>query len=149
MFDNKVMQMFLEVVRRRSVLLPAAALATSVGCSSMHAAEEADDGPKPPITINVYFDGNCPQTVNYLSLTLERGDRVQWQAVDMSGAASEDQFKVYFDPFSGATISTQPSGLTTPVQTVASTPPANVDYKYTIVGDDCTGDPLDPYLRIL
>ena len=62
MFDNNVVKLFGEIGKRRSLLLPAAVLATSVGCSSMQAAEEVDtEGPESnDYLIKVYFKNNCP-----------------------------------------------------------------------------------------
>ncbi len=128
---------------------PLMLLLGAIGCTSLQARAEK--------IILVYFDGNCPSAVSNFVVDADKAkngnpaEQIVWQAVDENGEDDDTKvFTVYFHPFTtGAPIhaNSGSNGKTNPPATVGNVP-ANVLYKYTIVGDGCTGQPLDPFIRV-
>ena len=73
--------------------------------------------------------------------------RVYWQsyAVADPNTPTSHKYELFFDPFkAGPPYKTQNGSLNKRIDT--DTPAGN--YKYTIVGNDCTGAALDPLIRV-
>ncbi len=103
--------------------------------------------------VTVQFSGVCPVVPQQVAVvTIEKNDvdKVQWTAVN---TADDDKpvttgYAIFFDPFRG-----QPMTDANKDGVIDSTPihkdvPVGVEFKYTIVGDGCTGPALDPRIVV-
>ena len=111
-----------------------------------------------PIDVKVFFDSaGCPEYVDKPFFDLDpkvNGLKVKWTAVypeppsdQPEGAQAKMEYKIYFDPFQGGKPLESSSGIILS-QPIERGIPTNVTYKYTIMGDQCTHKPLDPYFRV-
>ena len=103
-------------------------------------------GNQPDIPVNITFDGShCPKKVDPENPTVNKADnqRLVWQAVDGAGIPIGEKFTIYFDPFRGKTLESGREGYEKSPHFDRDTP-VNVEYKYTIVGERCPAEPLDP-----
>lgn len=87
--------------------------------------------------------GNCGWS-HLGKLCVLKGDKLQW--------VGEKPFELYFDPFADPVKATSSGGRwqTEALEPKASSPPRDegeVEYKYTVVVDDCR-KPLDPPIFI-
>jgi len=95
------------------------------------------------VSVQVNFDAaGCPQHP-VTDVAAGKGQQVIWQAYQ-DGAPARVPFKIYFDPLRG-----QPhNGPQGTVRANVDGGSPSVNYKYTIVGDNCTNAPLDPNFRV-
>ena len=95
------------------------------------------------VNVQVNFDATgCPQPP-VIDVVAGRGQQVVWQAY-IGGAAASVPFKIFFDPLRG-----QPhNGPQGTIRANVDSGSPSVNYKYTIVGDNCPQAPLDPNFRV-
>ena len=142
MNNNKLIAGTVRRLNRR--LMPAlfAAVCLGVGGAIAQAAD---------VEVKIEFDTQqCPTDVSKKTADVKKSgpDRIKWVALDASGAAYNGGYKIYFEPFRGGKpLSTNNSELIS--QPVDNRVPSNVTYKYTIVGNNCPDQPLDPHIRVL
>ena len=97
------------------------------------------------IEIPIRFDSEgCPVRGSVANVGARRGNTITWQAYDQQGASATVAFKIYFDPLQGPTLRAPQGSVSRAIDGLAP----KVDYKYTIVGDDCEDEPLDPNIRV-
>ena len=95
--------------------------------------------------IPIRFDSaGCPVSGSVSDVGARRGNMITWQAYDQQGAPTEVAFKLYFDPLQGPTLRAPRGRVSRAIDDDAP----RVDYKYTIVGDNCEEEPLDPNIRV-
>ena len=114
-------------------------------------AHKPPTGALPDIPVNIIFDAeNCPEGVNpakAIDVSKAAGQRIVWQAVDGGGEPVDKRYQIYFDPFKGRPLKSNSHGyLRSPK--VESGTPVNVEYKYSIEGQECKRDALDPRFRL-
>ena len=102
------------------------------------------------IPVKILFDENsCPQDVDIqeVELTRANNDRVEWSAYSLDGSTRiETSYSVYFDPFRGQPLNSNPQGdLKSPP--IDPGIPDGV-YKYAVLGTKCPEAPLDPNIRV-
>jgi len=105
-----------------------------------------EKGNRPDIPVKITFNElHCPKKVDPENPTVNKADnqRLVWQAVNGAGAPIDEKFTIYFDPFRGKTLESDKKGSETSPHFDSDTP-VNVEYKYTIVGERCPDEPLDP-----
>jgi len=138
-----------------------AALGLAAGCligsGSLHAQDPDPDtiNTGSEVEIKVYFEGKCPRYVDNALAAMDEGSakRLMWVAYDSAtGQQKTDaQYSVYFDPFKGKTDDSNKQGVVKSKK-LEDNIPANVLFKYTIVGtaDDLPAncEPLDPFFRV-
>ena len=140
-----------ENTQRTQLSLVAGLSFALIGCSGLQAsdAEEVTTADKvgaqaAPTEVTITFGDingcNAPKFVDKPFFEIDKGEQIRWISDD------DSPFKIYFSPFAGDVI--QASNGKTPVKTIPQAVPGNVTYKYTIVGDNCPDNPLDPYLRV-
>ncbi len=94
--------------------------------------------------IPIRFDaGGCPQP-GVPNIDTSRGKKIEWQAYDLAGNRSRQEFMLYFDPLKGATLKAPNGKVSKPIDTRAPI----ATYKYTVVGKGCENQPLDPNIRV-
>lgn len=94
--------------------------------------------------IPIRFDAQgCPQP-GVPDIDTSRGKKLEWQAYDLEGNRSRQEFMLFFDPLKGATLKAPNGNVKRPIDQKA--PIAR--YKYTIVGKGCEDKPLDPNIRV-
>jgi hypothetical protein len=113
-----------------------------------------EDSPNKPVQI--IFTGEpgemCPVRVlpeASLEVSKEK-NKVVWRAVNEQYEEISVQYEIYFDPFTGrplrsfndGSLTSPPFDKKTPVTT------KGIEYKYTILGDDCPDKPLDPRITV-
>lgn len=100
----------------------------------------------PDVPVNIVFDENgCPTTIDPNTIpTVNKASnqRIAWQAVSEDGKPLGTNYSIYFDPFKGRPIHTNDGSERSP--RFDADIPVGVQYKYTIVADDCKNKPLDP-----
>lgn len=97
------------------------------------------------VMIPVQFDdAGCPVEGSVPDVDAERGKKVIWQAVDRDGAPTSVAFRIYFDPTRGSSVYARRGKASRPIEDDAP----KVDYKYTVVADDCRDKPEDPNIRV-
>lgn len=109
-------------------------------------------GPANSEEIRILFDTNgCPTLADPEILDTDMSKQVHWQAYsDLAGGGvcADKKYDIYFDPFKGSPIKAPSKGRTNP-QNFDSGIPVGVEYKYTVVGENCTtGVALDPHIKI-
>jgi hypothetical protein len=115
------------------------ALFVALLLSVASSATRADD-----FTVVVSFnDIGCPTSVDTQIVDLKKGrnDSVKWSSTPVTGG-----FEIWFDPFNGHPLTSNPQGNTPPRVLSGSAPVA--EYKYTVYNPACPGAPLDPRIRI-
>jgi hypothetical protein len=99
-----------------------------------------------PIGLQITFNpAGCPLRVSASELSVPRGKQINWIAVDEAGSAIRERFRLYFDPLQGAMLRGGNGSITRPIDSRAPL----ADYKYTVVGDRCPEQPLDPMIRVV
>lgn len=104
-------------------------------------------------TVNITFDKDgCPLKAKPKDFFVTNSKKVIWQSVDEDGKDISAHYAIYFDPFRGKTLETEP-GSKGQVKSPRFDPDApksgsGVVYEYTIVGEDCKDKPLDPRFRL-
>ncbi len=123
-----------------------AILTVALGLGGMTA--RADD-----IPVTILFDGHCPKSVSDDEPTLKkaRRDRIVWTAQLADGTLVTEGYSIYFDPFVGHSYKDSDGNgvvesLPLKDDDNKATPPGI--YKYTILGENCPDDPLDPNIRV-
>lgn len=78
--------------------------------------------------------------------------KVVWRAEKADGNAFTDGFSLYFSPFDqmpdGKTGFVESAAIPRDFVTLIRRQGYDVEFKYTVVGDDCRRDPLDPRMRV-
>ena len=103
--------------------------------------------------VTVQFNGVCPvvpQQVAVVTLPKNGVDKVQWTAVN---TANDNKpvttgYAIFFDPFRGQPMADSNKDGVIDSPPVAGDVPVGVEFKYTIVGDGCTGPALDPRIIV-
>jgi hypothetical protein len=143
------------------------ALVLMSGCASHSSAQESTqlDIPKPcdpkadEVCVNITFYNGCPKVVDK-NPDITQSKHIIWQSVvnyDPRQPIAED-YEIYFDPFgAGPKIDSKgkkgwarspvinkksPAGPKDPAKGEA------IEYKYTIVGDNCLDKPYDPRFTV-
>lgn len=123
-------------------------IALAAGISTVSTAAE--------YAVNIPFDGDCPTTPPGIApgdwtVTLSKSNRdtLKWTAVDsVSGANYTGGYEIYFDPFKNG----PPLKDSNNDGVIESGPMHDhvplAEYKYTIVGEQCVDQPLDPRIRV-
>lgn len=101
--------------------------------------------------IFIEFDATgCPVIVNPPDFYISKSKRVLWQAVDQNGNITPAVYEIFFEPFKGMKLRAESTdnGLITsrPIDWAAAN--AGIEFKYTVVGDNCKDKPLDPRFRL-
>jgi hypothetical protein len=102
--------------------------------------------------IFIEFDAiGCPLIVNPPDLYINKGKKVQWQAVGADGANIPEVYEIFFEPFKGMKLKS--GGIHGPGKIISneiagSAAQKGIEFKYTVVGDRCPGKPLDPRFRL-
>ena len=110
---------------------PACAAAATLAVGGIALQAMAD------VTVNVFFDAdNCPIGVDKVFFEVAHPESVRWVS-----NPNNVQFAVFFHPFAGPPIKSNPQGETPPRQ-VSNHAPKGVIYKYTIAKPPT--DPNDP-----
>ncbi len=114
-------------------------------CASQPGEEEMD--PLVDIPVYITFDGDsCPVKVVPETFDITSAKRIVWQSVNASGEHIDMVYSIYFDPFKGRPLKSNPHGRKKSPPFDKKTP-ENVYYKYSIVGERCEDKPLDPRFR--
>jgi len=123
-------------------LIAACAAQTDMQASNCHkVAQKADFDVAIP-----FNEKGCPGLPDKDNFEIDRDKRIVWRAVDASGKLLDtQQFEIYFDPFKGDPLKTRNGELKS--NPFDSCSPKG-EYKYTIVGAGCEGDPRDPRFRL-
>jgi hypothetical protein len=132
--------------------LTACGVAILVGaCASNSKAQEPDSIGDIPVSIQFDASG-CPKKVTPEIFDVDQGKRIVWQAVDKDGRNMDIRYEIYFDPFKGQPLKSDPKGRkkSPPFDrnAPATPPPKGIEYKYSIVGEECKDEPLDPRFRL-
>ena len=133
----------------RAAVLGAAASLFAAGCATVDMADpETADGRIEfnevgcPTKVTPNSKSACTSPGNSDKICSKPGKHISWQSVDSSDDAVRQRYRIYFDPFkSGATIRSNAQGFAR-ARTDDKAP--KVEYKYTVIGEDCPGAPLDP-----
>lgn len=152
--------------RRLAIGLYPAVLTAALWLPSLAAqAQEPEQEKNKEIAVTIIFNaGNCPISVVVPepskaceqgedgSPCLRRGkDAIVWSAVLDDGTTPmypmEAGFSIHFDPFKGKSMEAREGQSTIKSNKVDDDAP-EADYKYTVVGTDCDGPPLDPNIRV-
>lgn len=97
------------------------------------------------VEIPIKFDpSGCPVKGSVSDVGAKRGNTITWQSYNQQSERTAVAFKVYFDPLQGPTLRAPQGTVSRAIDDLAP----KVDYKYTIVGDDCEDNPLDPNIRV-
>ncbi len=102
----------------------------------------------------ITFTGDCPTAVSEDIVTISKAgnDRIIWRAV--SESPNDDRppytggYRIYFDPFKSGPPLKSGGRDTIKSKALHDNVPADVEFKYTIVGDHCPQAPLDPRIRV-
>lgn len=138
--------------RRAALLLPALLLlgagilvGNQVRSQSGYDIGIVFDGDGCPVDVVPNEDVSCPGNPDKSAVCTARGRQIVWQSVDEAGEPASRDYEIFFDPFVGPSIDSNPMGEAR--ATVRQGVPT-VEYKYTVVGDACTDKPLDPRIII-
>ena len=105
-----------------------------------------------PQQVTVQFNGVCPvvpQQVAVVTLLKNGVDKVQWIAVNTADDKPVTTgYAIFFDPFRGKPMTDHDKDGVIDSTPVANDVPVGVEFKYTIVGDGCTGPALDPRIVV-
>jgi hypothetical protein len=103
------------------------------------------------VNVNIEFDAaGCPQSVDLDDFFVDKAKRVIWQSVDADGNIFDQSYEIYFDPFKGQPLRSDNKGRrkSPPFDTGAPATAEGIQYKYSIVGDNCKHAPYDPRFRL-
>jgi hypothetical protein len=96
------------------------------------------------LVVKIEFDDNkCPKPITCDNPGVSKAKRVIWESSDAVG--NKPDYEIYFDPFKGQPL-TSTNGVKRSPPFDSNTPAG--EYKYTIVGTECRGKPLDPRFRL-
>jgi hypothetical protein len=98
-----------------------------------------------PVEVRPNADVSCPGNPDKSAICADRGRQIVWQSVDAAYEPMSRGYEIFFDPFVGPSLDAGPTGQAR--ATIRPGVPA-VEYKYTVVGDDCPDKPLDPRIII-
>ncbi|MEJ2603860.1 MAG: hypothetical protein P8172_11290 [Gammaproteobacteria bacterium] len=99
-----------------------------------------------PVEVRPNADVSCPRNPDKSAICADRGRQIVWQSVNAADEPMSLGYEIFFDPFVGRPLDAGPtSGLVR--ATIRRDVPA-VEYKYTVVGDNCPDKPLDPRIII-
>lgn len=130
------------MVRTGSTALVAATCFGLAACVQQDTKVTAND-----IPVNILFDeSHCPKSVDPstgVNISKSADQRIVWQSVDASGKHIKEDYKIYFDPFKNGHLRSNSQG-TRKSPKIADDAPTGVEYKYTIEGQKCKSEPLDP-----
>lgn len=103
----------------------------------------------PLVSIEFDEDG-CPLTVNPPDFYVRKQKKIIWQSVDENGASTSVQYKIFFAPFNNLALPSNLNGRVTTgvIADEVAKSMAKAEFKYTVVGDNCTDKPLDPRFRL-
>ena len=105
----------------------------------------------PDIPVQIVFDdSHCPVAVvpdKPFDVSKQADQRIVWQAVDKKGNFVDERYEIFFDPFKGTPLRSRSQGSKRSPR-VSGDSPVNVEYKYSIRGEDCDGPALDPRFRL-
>jgi hypothetical protein len=147
----------------KATALPGAALCGAVVLMSACASNSIAQDPQPCmpsariVCVNITFIENCPKFVDNKGFVVEKAKFVHWQAVDIEDKPIDMGYEIFFDPFSGKQYKTHGKGRLKSQSFSKSAPPSvsdpskpvlEIGYKYTIVGDNCRHEPLDPRFKL-
>ena len=101
------------------------------------------------VYVQIQFEEKCPKSVDKGAeggppFDVLTTNRIIWQAVDSDG--SIPSYEIFFDPFKGGPLKSDIRGERKSPKFDSCSP--QVEYKYTIVGDECRSEPLDPRFRL-
>ncbi|MEJ2532986.1 MAG: hypothetical protein P8Y92_14420 [Halioglobus sp.] len=102
------------------------------------------------INVKILFDGNCPIKVSDPQVVLEKGrnDNILWTSYNKDGSQPvRVAYSIYFDPFVGRPLADSNGDGVLRSPNVKATSPKGV-YKYTVLGNECSGDALDPNIVV-
>ena len=109
-----------------------------------------DSGSLNDVTVTITFDSNgCPTGVSDADFTVTKAKWIIWQP-----KPEDVDFSIYFDPFKGKRNDAKKGEVKrkfakdAPPRDDSANPDEVIEYKYTIVGNDCKGDALDPRFRL-
>lgn len=101
--------------------------------------------------VSIEFDKDgCPVSVNPPDFYIRTEKEIFWQAVDKDGKAIRQKYNIFFAPIKSMRIKSTSQGRAESgkIETDAALSATGVEYKYSIVGDECTDYPLDPRFRL-
>jgi hypothetical protein len=124
-----------------------------------HKTPDPND-PDDPWEIGVYFGpGDCPLYVSQWFITSQKkvgggggpakNKQVTWQSYSVAdpNTPTSHRYEIFFDPFQAGPPYKTNNGRIPKKRLDADAPTGN--YKYVVVGKDCAGPPLDPFIRIV
>ena len=125
-----------------------AALATLAACGSNPPRPSMAD-----VEVKIVFDAaKCPVAVDpptAIDVSKSADQRIAWQAVQQAGGGDLDtRYEIFFDPFKGRPLKSNKKGYKRSPKIDGSTP-TNVEYKYSIRGEKCSGEAYDPRFRVM
>jgi hypothetical protein len=104
------------------------------------------------VCVNIRFVGDCPDSVDHNDFVINGSKFVVWQSVELSAAQepTSSDYTIYFDPFKGGKPlgSKGNKGRVKSQKVESPLTEVGIEYKYTIVGDNCPDKPLDPRFRV-
>ena len=133
------------------------AMALVGGCAMNSVAQEASlEDPKKcepktnEVCVNIRFLSNgCPDSVDNNNFVIDGNKFVVWQSVELSEEQDPtgESYTIYFDPFKGNPLkSNNGRKKSTPIDSPITE--AGIEYKYTIIGENCQDEPLDPRFTV-
>jgi len=141
--------------RQGRAALPSIALC---GAAILMSACATNYNAEPPnavtdVEVDIQFDSKgCPKSVSKDDFLIDNAKRVVWQSVDREGKKIDVIYEIYFDPFKGHPLKSNPQGRRKSPPFDGDAPATNdetgITYKYSIVGQRCKDAPYDPRFRL-